>query len=126
MSVAFLSYDYFIEKNIEKDVDMKVSINQANLKNDHIYLNSMISVFPTDCIGGTNSKNKGTELKISYKCGSGTKSFMSDIAGDKNILRKRGKQSGTGMLLADLDAKDGDILDFRMVDVYHFEVVKVS
>lgn len=105
---------------------MKVIVNQANLKNHHIYLNSIISIFPKDAIGGENASSKGKELKISYQCNNEIKSFNSDIAGDKKILRKRGKLSGTGMLLADLDVKSGDVLEFRKLDGYHFEVVKVS
>ncbi|NHC03462.1 hypothetical protein G9F31_06725 [Acinetobacter sp. 187] len=105
---------------------MKVVINQANLKNDHIYLNAIISFFPKDSIGGNNLSTKGRDLKISYSWNGVIKSFESDIAGDKKILRKRGKLSGTGMLLTDMDVKVGDTLEFKKIDDYHFEVIKIS
>lgn len=100
----------------------KVIINEANIKNNHFYLNDILTIFPKECIGGNNKYSKGVEFKISYKYGGYNKSFMTDIAGDKKILRKRAKSSGTGMLLIDLGIKVGDQLLFRKIDKYHYFV----
>jgi len=100
----------------------QIKINDANLRNHHIYLNSIISIFPEDSIGGENSNTKGIELKISYYCNGKLKTFESDIAGDKKIFRRRGITLGTGMLLADLKVKAGDTLQFKKISDYHFEV----
>lgn len=100
----------------------KVTVNEANLRNNHIYLTEILSIFPEECIGGKNSETKGTELKITYKIDDKEKFFITDIAGDKKILRKRGKTTGTGMLLADLNVKAGDKLIFKKIDDFHFEI----
>lgn len=101
---------------------MDVVINAANLKNNHIYLREILSIFPKDSIGGGNAYSKGMDLKISYIFRGQQKSFLTDIAGDKKIFRKRSKSSGTGMLLADLNIKVGDRLVFKMIDTHHFKV----
>jgi hypothetical protein len=124
--LLLLHYDNFIEKIIFWNFMNQVAVNQANLRNDHIYLTEILSIFPDECIGGKNSETKGIELKISYQVHGKEIFFMTDIAGDKKIFRKRGKTSGTGMLLADLDVKDGDTLQFTKKDQYHFEVLKTS
>ncbi|MFV5508902.1 MULTISPECIES: hypothetical protein [unclassified Acinetobacter] len=103
----------------------EVIVNEANLKNNHIYLNEIYSIFPAEAIGGNNASSKGKELEIRYICDGKTKKFMTDIAGDKKIFRKRGKLSGTGMLLSDLDVKAGDILKFKKIDKYVFEICVV-
>lgn len=103
----------------------QVTVNNANLRNHHIYLNSILSMFPLECIGGNNMSSKGNELLITYAYDGKTKSFTTDIAGDKKIFRKRGLTTGTGMLLADLNIKDGDVLQFKKISPYHFEVSKV-
>jgi hypothetical protein len=100
----------------------QVTINEANLRNDHIYLTEILSIFPDECIGGKNSDTKGKELKISYQVGGKEKFFMTDIAGDKKIFRKRGKTTGTGMLLVDLNVKAGDALLFKKLDNFHFRI----
>ena len=115
-------YDNFIEKFIRCNIVYQVTVNEANLRNDHIYLTEILSIFPQECIGGKNSETKGTELKITYKVNGRSKSFVTDIAGDKKIFRKRGKTSGTGMLLDDLNVKAGDKLIFKKIDDFHFDI----
>lgn len=120
--LAPFCYDNFIEKIIECNIVYQVIVNDANLRNDHIYLTEILSIFPLACIGGKNSATQGTELKITYKVNGISKSFMTDIAGDKKIFRKRGKTTGTGMLLADLNVKAGDRLIFKRIDDFHFDI----
>lgn len=115
-------YDEFIEKIILWEFMNQVTVNEANLRNNYIYLREILSVFPEECIGGKNSDTKGTELKISYQVDGKEKFFMTDIAGDKKIFRKREKTTGTGMLLADLNVKVGDRLIFKKIDAFHFEI----
>lgn len=100
----------------------QVIVNEANLRNDHIYLKEVLSIFPEECIGGKNLETKGIELKISYQVDGKQKFFITDIAGDKKIFRKRGKTTGTGMLLADLNVKAEDRLIFKKIDDFHFEI----
>lgn len=100
----------------------QVTVNEANLRNNHIYLSDILSIFPKESIGGKSLETQGIQLKIIYQVDGKEKFFMTDIAGDKKIFRKRGKKSGTGMLFDDLNVKAGDTLCFKKISDFHFEI----
>lgn len=67
---------------------VNITVNEANLKNHHIYLKSCISHFPADVIGGSNKSNLAAkEVRITLPFG---EDVITDIAGDKEAFRKRG------------------------------------
>jgi hypothetical protein len=66
----------------------KVAINAANLEHGHFYLRSVIERFPSDVIGGAN-KQSGASSQMTITLPFGP-DVQTDIAGDKNIFRKRG------------------------------------
>jgi hypothetical protein len=66
-----------------------VPINEANLKNDHIYLRKILSLFPKSAIGGSDKSQRAAELlTMNYVPGD---SVMTDIAGPDRLGRQRPK-----------------------------------
>lgn len=66
---------------------LRVQINDANLRNSHFYLSSWMSFFPSDTVGGASAAERAQrELTITLPFG---REVATDIAGDKKIFRKR-------------------------------------
>ena len=63
-----------------------IELTQGNLNNNHLYLSSVIDLFPFESIGSPNESELGAQLEI--HCGIAEPVFT-DIAGDKKIFRKR-------------------------------------
>lgn len=63
-----------------------IELTQGNLNNNHLYLSSIIDLFPPESIGGPNESELGAQLEI--HCGI-AEPVLTDIAGDKKIFRKR-------------------------------------
>ncbi|OHB27516.1 MAG: hypothetical protein A2790_22260 [Phenylobacterium sp. RIFCSPHIGHO2_01_FULL_69_31] len=64
-----------------------VEINDANLRNDHIYLNAVLDYFPESARGGSSAADAATDLlKIEFVPG---QTIQTDIAGGHNFLRAR-------------------------------------
>lgn len=63
-----------------------IEITGGNLRNDHLYLGSMLDLFPPDSIGGSNEETRGTDIEV--HCGIDNP-IVTDIAGDKKIFRRR-------------------------------------
>jgi hypothetical protein len=65
-----------------------VEINDANIRNDHIYLGDVIDFFPSDAVGGPNSASASpNKITVEFESGGNVET---DVAGDKKILRSRG------------------------------------
>jgi hypothetical protein len=64
-----------------------IELTQGNINNSHLYLASVIDLFPKSAIGGSNEE-AAANTKLEIHCGFGEPIFT-DIAGDKNIFRKR-------------------------------------
>lgn len=68
-------------------ISVSVKLTEGNIKNNHIYLASIIDFFPKDAIGGSNKSSLGKViLDINY--GEGI-SVKTDIDGSKKIFRAR-------------------------------------
>lgn len=66
---------------------VKIELTQGNINNDHLYLSSVIEFFPEAAIGGSNIDSQADTL---LEVHSGIEeAVLTDIAGDKNIFRKR-------------------------------------
>ncbi len=64
-----------------------IELTQGNLNNDHLYLTSIIGLFPTSSIGGSSEAELAPQL-LEVHSGIG-EPVATDIAGDKKIFRKR-------------------------------------
>ncbi len=65
-----------------------ITLTQGNISNNHIYLTTVLDLIPKDAIGGKNKLEPAPKkLEVNY-LGIG-ESVMTDVAGDKNILRER-------------------------------------
>jgi hypothetical protein len=62
-------------------------VTEGNLRNHHIYLSSVLDLFPEDVIGGPNSAHAAPRtVRVEW----GREAVDTDIAGDKKVFRKRG------------------------------------
>jgi hypothetical protein len=63
-----------------------IEIKGGNVRHNHLYLDSVIDLFPIDGIGGSSADSLGVAVEI--HCGISAP-VITDIAGDKNIFRRR-------------------------------------
>lgn len=63
-----------------------IEITGGNVRNDHLYLTSVLDLFPKDAIGGPNDDALGVAVEV--HCGI-AEPVLTDIAGDKKIFRRR-------------------------------------
>ncbi|KAF2394330.1 hypothetical protein [Pseudomonas frederiksbergensis] len=63
-----------------------IELTQGNINNNHLYLSSVIDLFPAESIGGANESELGTQIEIHFGIAD---PVFTDIAGDKMIFRKR-------------------------------------
>jgi DNA polymerase-3 subunit epsilon len=66
-----------------------ITLTQANIEHSHLYLSSYIGFFPKNVIGGANKSSIAEQL-LQLNFGLSGEPVYTDIAGDKNIFRKRG------------------------------------
>lgn len=64
-----------------------VQLTEGNINNNHLYLSTIMSLFPADSIGGSNENEMASKTLI-VNNGIG-EVISTDIAGDKKIFRKR-------------------------------------
>jgi len=64
-----------------------IKLTQGNLDNDHLYLTSIMKLFPEDSVGGGSEAERAAQL-LEIHSGIG-EPVLSDIAGDKKIFRRR-------------------------------------
>ena len=65
-----------------------VKLTQANFDHDHMYLSTVMDLFPSEAIGGPSEEQRST-LGLTLHYG-GRTPVVTDIAGDKKIFRRRG------------------------------------
>lgn len=66
---------------------VEIELTQGNLNNDHLYLTGVLDFFPKESIGGKNTESRAA-LELEIHSGI-NEPVLTDIAGDKNIFRKR-------------------------------------
>lgn len=64
-----------------------IKLTQGNLNNDHLYLTSIMELFPAASVGGSAEAGRAPQL-LEVHSGIGGP-ILTDIAGDKKIFRKR-------------------------------------
>ena len=95
----------------------KIQINEANIKNNHFYLSSIMTFFPSDSVGGSNKENKAeSEIRITLPFG---EDICTDIAGDKNIFRQR---AWVGELYKYRNISPGDYITLTWLAPYHLKI----
>lgn len=64
-----------------------IELTQGNINNDHLYLTSIMELFPPSSIGGSSEAEHASQV-LEVHCGIGDP-VHTDIAGDKKIFRRR-------------------------------------
>lgn len=68
--------------------DAVIELTQGNINNHHLYLSSVMTLFPSSAVGGGSEEELAKQL-LEVHSGIGDP-VRTDIAGDKKIFRKRG------------------------------------
>lgn len=90
-----------------------VELTAGNIRNNHIYLRSLLDRFPADTIGGGNAAHKAPrELAIDW---GGAAPVMTDIDGTKKIFRSRG---WIGSFFERTGARPGDLVCIERTGPY--------
>lgn len=100
------------------DGEIRIEINEANLRNNHIYLRDHVHKFPDDVIGGSN-KSKLAKRTVRLDWG-GAVPVETDIDGeDKKFFRARG---WIGAFFKLTRAAPGDFVVIEAVEPYRYRV----
>ena len=65
-----------------------IVLTHGSIKGNYLHLSHVIDIFPSSAIGGPNESQRATQL-LEVHTGIG-QPVLTDIAGDKQIFRKRG------------------------------------
>ncbi|RIJ20548.1 hypothetical protein D1224_15675 [Henriciella barbarensis] len=104
-----------------KTYDAKViEVTGGNIRNNHLYLRSALSLIPDDAIGGTNAASPGREISVTFIPG-GT--VQTDLPEDKLFLRCR---SEVGAFFAAAKVHEGDFVLFTWLVEREYEIRKLS
>lgn len=94
-----------------------IELTQGNLNNDHLYLTSIMELFPAACVGGGSDAECASQL-LEVNSGMG-EPVVTDIAGDKKIFRKR---AWVGGFFAAHELKAGDSVVVERIGPYRYHV----
>ncbi|MEX0278925.1 MAG: hypothetical protein AB3N19_15500 [Ruegeria sp.] len=95
-----------------------VQLTGGNVRNSHFYLRDM-PWLPQDVIGGANVEEKANRsLSVHFSSG---QSVLTDIAGDKMILRER---SAVREFFNAIDASEGTRIVVELTSPYELSVSK--
>lgn len=90
---------------------------QSNINNDHLYLTSIMELFPVTAIGGSSETDCASQL-LEVHSGVG-EPVVTDIAGDKKIFRKR---AWIGEFFATHQLKAGDSVVVERTGAHRYHV----
>lgn len=93
-----------------------IELTQGNLNNDHLYLTSIMELFPPGSVGGSSDAERASQL-LEVHAGVG-EPVVTDIAGDKKIFRKRA-WVGEFFAAHQLQAGDSVIVERTGTHRYH-------
>lgn len=93
-----------------------IELTQGNLKNDHLYLTTIMELFPPNAIGGSSEADRAEQL-LEVHSGIGDP-VVTDIAGEKKIFRKRA-WVGEFFAVHGLDAGDRVVVERTGPHRYH-------
>jgi len=92
-------------------------LTAGNIRNNHFYLTSFITLFPKDLIGGKNKTLSAPKSAIVHWGASSPEE--SDIDGSKKIFRARGFMRE---FFANTDAQVGDQVKVEEISPYEYEI----
>jgi len=96
---------------------IEVTINEANIRNNHFYLRSCLERFPREVIGGSN-KAAAADQCVTLEWG-GEAPAVTDIDGEKKFFRSRG---WIGAFFRQFDAAPGDVVVLEEIGPYVYKV----
>lgn len=82
-----------------------IKLTGGNLRNSHIYLQSVIDMFPKDAIGGTSKDDPGRPVRFFW--GPDLEPTESDLPSDKLIIRDR---TASRQFLEHFRLKENDVI----------------
>lgn len=94
-----------------------IELTQGNLNNDHLYLSSIMGLFPVNCVGGSSEAESASQL-LEVHSGIG-EPVVTDIAGDKKIFRKR---AWVGEFFTTHKMKAGDSVVIERTGTHRYHV----
>ena len=94
-----------------------IELTQGNLNNDHLYLTTIMELFPTNAIGGSSDAHRAEQL-LEVHSGIGDP-VVTDIVGDKKIFRKR---TWVSEFIAGHGLKAGDRVVVECTGPYRYHV----
>lgn len=93
-----------------------IELTQGNLNNDHLYLASIMELFPAASVGGSSDAERASQsLEIHSDIG---EPVVTDISGDKKIFRKRA-WVGEFFATHKLEAGDSVVIEHTGHHRYH-------
>src|SRR5438105_4263246 len=96
-----------------------LTVTQANLDNNHLYVTAARDFFPADVFGGSNKTQAAPRtLRVQF----GDEVVVTDIDRTKNIFRRRG---GVGRFFDANRVQAGDRILLAQVEPYLYRVSKV-
>ncbi len=95
---------------------IRIPLTDANVRYAHFYLRSWRHRIPSPAIGGSNRKQAGEAIRITFQHG---QSVDTDIDGSKMILRNR---AAVRQFFDASGAKGGDTVLIDMADPFHWHV----
>lgn len=94
-----------------------IELTQGNLNNDHLYLASIMELFPSASVGGSSDAERASQF-LEIHSGIG-EPVVTDIAGDKKIFRKR---AWVGEFFATHQLKAGDSVVIERTGQHRYHV----
>lgn len=94
-----------------------IELTQGNLNNNHLYLSSIMELFPATSIGGSSEVEHAPQwLEVHSGIG---EPVVTDIAGDKKIFRKR---AWVGEFFTAHQLKAGDFVVVERTGPYRYHI----
>lgn len=94
-----------------------IELTQGNLNNAHLYLTSIMELFPAASVGGSSATDRAPQL-LEIHSGIGEPA-LTDIAGDKKIFRSR---AWVGDFFSTHQLKAGDSVVVERTGTYRYHV----
>ncbi|AWH23103.1 hypothetical protein C1933_18665 [Stenotrophomonas sp. ZAC14D2_NAIMI4_6] len=94
-----------------------IKLTQGNIDNHHLYLATIMDLFPAAAVGGSSETDRASQL-LEVQSGVGMAVFT-DIAGDKKIFRRR---AWVGEFFAMHELKAGDSVVVERTGIHRYHV----
>lgn len=96
-----------------------LEVTQGNIDNCHIYVTTVVDLFPEDVFGGPNESEAASPVHVAV----GGELISTDIVKEKNIFRKRG---WVRKFFAETNVRAGDLILLEKFEPYLYRISKVE